>query len=147
MICFEIQAQGMTSRLKTLRDPISGLTHLTGALLGIVGLVYLLIKSANHGTARHAASFAIFGISVILLYTSSTFYHLLNISDKARVIFRKIDHSMIFVLIAGSYTPFCLISLNGPRGWIMLGVIWALVIVGLFVKLYWIHAPRRISTG
>lgn len=135
------------SRFKTLRDPVSGLTHLAGALLGVVALIYLVIKSANHGTARHIASFAVFGVSVILLYTSSAFYHLLAVSDSARVIFRKIDHSMIFVLIAGSYTPFCLIPLDGMKGWILLGVIWGLVVVGLCVKLYWLHAPRWISTG
>ncbi|MEI6789787.1 MAG: hemolysin III family protein [Myxococcaceae bacterium] len=137
----------MISRFKTLRDPVSGLTHLAGALLGIAGLIYLLIKSSNAGTARHIVSSAIFGTSVILLYTSSAFYHLLNISDEARVIFRKLDHSMIFVLIAGSYTPFCLIALHGYVGWILFGVIWGLVIVGLFVKFYWLHAPRWISTG
>ena len=137
----------MISRFKTLRDPISGLTHLAGALLGISGLIYLLIKSSNSGTARHIISSAIFGSSVILLYTSSAFYHLLNVSDEARIIFRKLDHSMIFVLIAGSYTPFCLIALHGYVGWILFGVIWGLVIVGLFVKLYWLHAPRWISTG
>ncbi|MEI6805951.1 MAG: hemolysin III family protein [Myxococcaceae bacterium] len=133
--------------MKTLRDPVSGLTHLLGALLGVVALVYLLIKSAHHGTSKHTVSFGIFGVSVILLYTSSAFYHLLNVSEQARVIFRKIDHSMIFVLIAGSYTPFCLIPLEGTQGWILLSVIWGLVFVGLGVKLFWLHAPRWISTG
>ena len=137
----------MRYQFKTLKDPVSGFTHLSGALLGVVALIYLLVKSANHGTAKHIVSFAIFGVSIILLYTSSAFYHLLNISDKARLIFRKIDHSMIFVLIAGSYTPFCLIPLNGLRGWVLLGVLWGLVLVGLYVKLYWFHAPRWISTG
>lgn len=137
----------MISRIKTLRDPVSGLTHLAGALLGVLALAYLLIKSGHHGTARHAVSFGVFGVSVILLYTSSAFYHLLNISDSARVIFRKIDHSMIFVLIAGSYTPFCLIPLEGPKGWVFLGIVWSLVVVGLGVKLCWLHAPRWISTG
>lgn len=137
----------MLSKIKMLRDPISGLTHLAGALLGMVALIYLLIKSNHHGTARHIVSFSIFGVSVILLYASSAFYHLLNISEPARVIFRKIDHSMIFVLIAGTYTPFCLVPLEGAKGWTLLGILWGLVIVGLGIKLFWLHAPRWISTG
>ena len=88
-----------------LRDPISGLTHLLGALLGAVGLAFLVRQSLTYGTARHVVAFSIFGASLVLLYLSSASYHLIPISEKARIVFRKIDHCMIFVLIAGSYTP------------------------------------------
>lgn len=132
---------------RRFRDPVSGFTHLAGAILGLIGLLYLLARSAQHGSLRHSVAFGIFGVSVVLLYTSSAFYHLLNVSDSARVVFRKIDHSMIFVLIAGSYTPFCLIPLEGSTGWILFAIVWAFVVLGLFVKLYWLHAPRWISVG
>ena len=130
-----------------LKDPISGLTHLAGALLGMLALVYLVLKAIDHGTIWHIVSFSIFGGSLILLYTSSTFYHLLDISDKARIVFRKIDHTMIFVLIAGSYTPFCLVSLHGTWGWSIFTVVWGIAVLGFFLKFYWIHAPRWLSTA
>ena len=131
---------------RKLKDPISGLTHLVGALLGVVALVYLVQRAASEGTVWHVVSYAIFGTSLILLYSSSAFYHLLDISEEAQVIFRRIDHVMIFVLIAGSYTPFCLIPLRGPWGWSLFGVVWTLAIIGVFLSIYWIHAPRWIST-
>jgi hemolysin III len=135
--------------LKTLRDPVSGLIHVAGAFLGVWALVWLITKSlqGSQDNYIHLVSFITFGVSVILLYTSSSLYHLLRISDSARIIFRKIDHSMIFVLIAGSYTPYCLIALNGTLGYAMFALVWTLVVVGLFIKIYWLHAPRLISTG
>lgn len=135
------------SFLKRMRDPISGLTHLAGALLGVFALIYLLERSAGEGTLWHVVSFSVFGASLILLYSSSAFYHLLDVSDEARLIFRRIDHVMIFVLIAGSYTPFCLVPLRGPWGWSLFAVVWGLAFVGVFLSIYWIHAPRWISTS
>jgi len=132
---------------RKLKDPISGLTHLVGALLGVVALVYLVQRAASEGSVWHVVSFAIFGTSLILLYSSSAFYHLLDVSEEAQRVFRRIDHVMIFVLIAGSYTPFCLIPLRGPWGWSLFAVVWAFAISGVFLKIHWIHAPRWISTA
>lgn len=130
-----------------IKDPISGLTHLAGALLGVWGLVFLLQRSIDSGTAMHIVAFSIFGGTLVLLYLSSALYHLLIVSERAALVLRKLDHSMIFVFIAGCYTPFCLVSLDRFWGWTLLTSVWVAAFAGLFVKLYWIHAPRWISTG
>ena len=130
-----------------LRDPFSGITHFVGALFGLIALVYLVEKSLRIGTQWHVISFAIFGVSLILLYSSSAFYHMLNVSDATRLILRRIDHSMIFILIAGTYTPFCLVPLRGPWGWSIIITVWVLTIAGILMSAFWIHAPRWLSTG
>ncbi|MGE5674504.1 MAG: PAQR family membrane homeostasis protein TrhA [Mycobacterium leprae] len=129
------------------KDPVSALTHAVGALLSIAGLVGLLYVAVHAGTVWHVVSFAIFGASLILLYTASATYHWLNLSERVDLALRKVDHIMIFVLIAGSYTPFCLIALRGAWGWSIFGVIWGLTIGGLFMKLFWMQAPRWLYTG
>lgn len=129
----------MASKLK---EPINGLTHLIGALFSIVGLVLLVYFAAIKGTVWHVVSFSIFGASLILLYTSSTLYHLLPLSERGVRVFRRIDHIMIFILIAGTYTPVCLVSLRGGWGWSLFGVIWGLTVVGIVLKMFWLQAPR-----
>lgn len=130
-----------------LREPVSGLTHLFGAFASIVGLVVLVIYSVTMKSPWHIVTFAVFGISLILLYTASSIYHLVSTSEKAITVLRRIDHSMIYVLIAGSYTPICLIALRGAWGWSIFGAIWGLTIVGILVKNFWFNAPRWISTA
>ena len=130
-----------------VKDPISGLTHCIGACLAIVGLVLLVCKASLAGTAWHIVSFSIFGAGMIFLYTASTLYHWLPLSDKGTLLFRKIDHMMIFVLIAATYTPVCLIPLRGGWGWSIFGLIWGLAIAGIFIKFFWIKAPRWLSTS
>lgn len=132
--------------IKKLRDPFSGLTHLAGALLSIVGLVLLVLKAVNYGDIRHVVSFSIFGASLILLYTASALYHLLPLSPKGILFLRRIDHMMIFVLIAGTYTPVCLIPLQGGWGYSLLVGVWLLAVVGMVLKIFWMGAPRWIST-
>ena len=100
-----------------VRDLVSGLTHCIGAVLSLAGLVVLIVFSALYGTTYHVVSFTIFGASLFLLYLFSTLYHWLNISEKGIKIFRKFDHIMIYILIAASYTPVCLVPLRGPWGW------------------------------
>ncbi len=134
----------MVSRLK---DPASALTHLVGALLSVAGLAVLLYKAITQGTTWHLVSFAIFGVSLILLYSASTVYHSLRVSPQATLRLRKLDHMMIFMLIAGTYTPFCLVPLRGPWGWSLLGAIWGCATVGMGVKLFWMGAPRWLSTA
>jgi hemolysin III len=109
-----------------VRDLVSGLTHCVGAALSLVGLVLLIVFSAIYGTAYHVVSFTIFGVGLFLLYLFSTLYHWLNISEKGITVFRKFDHIMIYILIAASYTPICLVPLRGPWGWSLFGIIWGL---------------------
>lgn len=128
------------------RDPISALTHLVGALLSVAGLILLVYRGATTGTAWHVVSFSIFGASLILLYTASTLYHWLQVSEEARRVLRRIDHMMIFVLIAGTYTPILLVPLRGAWGWSLFGVIWGLALAGLVLKIFWLEAPRWLNT-
>ena len=133
--------------VKSFRDPISGLTHFIGIILSIIGTIVLLTRSSEPFTVYHAASFFIFGFSMILLYTISTLYHWLPLSEKNLIIVRKIDHIMIFVFIAASYTPVCLITLRESWGWVIFGIVWGLTIAGFFLKLFWINAPRFLYTS
>ncbi|HYE11816.1 MAG TPA: hemolysin III family protein [Patescibacteria group bacterium] len=129
-----------------MREPVSGLTHLLGAVLSAVGLVFMIYYAVAEGTVWHIVSFSIFGSSLILLYTASTLYHLLCISDKGVKVLRKIDHMMIYVLIAGTYTPLCLIPLRGGWGYSLLITIWGIAITGIIMKLLWFDAPRWLYT-
>ncbi len=124
---------------------ISGLTHLAGAILSVVALGLLLHMGITNGGAAHIVGFSIFGASLILLYVASTVYHLIPIPSKLKQIFRRIDHAMIFVLIAGTYTPICLVPLWGAWGWTLLAVIWSLAITGVIVKALWIKIPGWLS--
>lgn len=133
--------------LSKLKEPVSGLTHLIGALLSVVALVVLIAKAHGYGTPLHLAAFSVFGSSLVLLYTASSLYHLLPLSEKGSRMLRRIDHTMIFVLIAGTYTPICLIALKGVWGWSLLGGVWFLAAAGVVMKLLWLHAPRWLSTA
>ncbi|MDK2564304.1 hemolysin III family protein [Romboutsia sedimentorum] len=130
-----------------LREPINGFTHLAGAVLSFIGLLALVIKTTlnDHSTISLTAVI-IFGLSMILLYAASATYHLVVSSDKVISFLRRLDHAMIFVLIAGSYTPFCLIALNGATGWILFGIIFMAAVAGVCFKLIWFNCPRWIST-
>ncbi|MCL4514674.1 MAG: hemolysin III family protein [Firmicutes bacterium] len=129
-----------------LKDPVSGLTHLFGAFLSVAGLVVLWYFAATRGTPWHIVAFAIFGASLILLYTASAIYHLLPLSDRGSLILRKIDHMMIYILIAGTYTPICLIALRGAWGWSLFGAIWGLAVGGVALNSFWLRSPRWLST-
>jgi hemolysin III len=130
-----------------LRDPLAGFTHLLGALGGVVALVLLLVRAAHQGTAWHLTSFAVFGAGMILLYTASTLYHWLPYGERRTARLRKLDHVMIFVMIAGTYTPICLVPLRGVWGWSIFGVVWGMALAGGVFKLFWMGAPRLLSTG
>ncbi|WP_026907055.1 PAQR family membrane homeostasis protein TrhA [Paucisalibacillus globulus] len=131
-----------------IREPINGFTHLFGALLSFVGLLALVIKaSMDSGSPLVITAVIIFGISLILLYSASATYHMVVAKDHIIAFLRKIDHSMIFVLIAGTYTPICLISLGGATGWTLFFVINGLAILGVLYKLIWFKAPRWLSTA
>ena len=126
---------------------MSALTHLAGALLAVVGTGVLVRRALVYGSVWHVVSYAIFGVSLVALYAASTTYHWLRVSERATKVLRRIDHMMIYVLIAGSYTPFSLVPLRGPWGWSLLGTIWGLAIFGLLVTIWWMDAPRWLSTA
>lgn len=109
-------------------------SHGLGILFSLAGLILLLMHAHQGGDRWHRLGYVIFGVSLLLLYTSSTLYHSRR-SEKAKRNFRKLDHSAIYVLIAGTYTPFLLTTLRGPIGWLMFGIIWIFAITGIFLKL------------
>lgn len=128
-----------------LREPVNGLTHLFGVIMSVIGLVFLVYYAATTATVWHVVAFSIYGASLILLYTASTLYHLLPLSEKGIKILRKIDHMMIYVLIAGTYTPICLIPLRGIWGYSFLIGIWTIAVVGIVLKFVWHSEPRWLS--
>lgn len=131
-----------------IKDPVSGFSHLLGAIASIVGLVFLIIMPAFHSNEKgwDIVTFTIFGVGLILLYTFSSLYHLLNVGEKATRVLRKFDHIMIYVLIAATYTPVCLGPLRGPWGWSIFGVVWGFAIIGIVLTAAWINAPRWLTT-
>ncbi len=129
------------------REPLNGYSHLIGAVLALVGSFFLIWQSVRTASTWHVVSFSIFGSTLILLYTASVLYHSLPLSEKGKEIFRRIDHIMIFFLIAGTYTPICLVNLRGPWGWSLFGVIWGLAVSGFMLKVFWFSAPRALSTA
>ena len=119
------------NKTQHLKDPGSAITHFIGMLMAICGAIPLLIKAAHEPGRVSLISLAVYAISLILLYAASTTYHTFDISAKVNTILKKIDHMMIFILIAGSYTPICLITLKGRTGLILLSIVWGIAIVGI----------------
>ena len=138
---------GMLSLMAKFKDPVSGLTHLGGAILSIVGLVVLVRYAVRFATIKHIIAFAIFGAALILLYSSSAIYHLLRVPERINTLLRRIDHMMIYVLIAGTYTPICVIGLTGAWKLSMLIAVWVLATAGIIMTVVWFGAPRWLSTG
>lgn len=131
-----------------IREPINGLTHLAGAILSFAGLLAMVIKaSLTTPTPLAITAVIIFGISMILLYSASATYHMVIARDTVIAFLRRLDHSMIFVLIAGTYTPFCFISLHGKTGAILFSIISGVALSGVVFKMVWFNCPRWISTA
>ena len=129
-----------------IKDPGSAITHFIGMLMAIFAAVPLLIKAAHEPSRIYVISIAIYAISLILLYAASTTYHTFNKSEKINTILKKIDHMMISVLIAGSYTPICLLVLKGKTGIILLSIVWGIAIVGILIKAFWVYCPKWVSS-
>ena len=108
-------------------------THLVGAVMSVVGATVLIVMASLVGDPWKIVSAAVFGASLILLYSASTLYH--SLRGRAKNILRKLDHLSIYLLIAGTYTPFCLVTLRGPWGWSLLGVVWALAVAGMLQEI------------
>ncbi|MDW5298673.1 MAG: hemolysin III family protein [Sedimentibacter sp.] len=129
------------------KELTSALTHLGGAVFGIIGTFFLLSHAKNSNNTMTAVAYLIFGLSMILLYSASTIYHFIDKSKaKAKLIMRKLDHIMIFVLIAGTYTPICLLVLDKTTGYRLLTLVWTITIIGALIKLFWIKAPNWVSS-
>jgi hemolysin III len=121
------------------------LTHGIGAAFSIAGLVLMVVFSARHGDVWKVVSSAIFGTTLVLLYLSSTLYHSVR-AERRRILLRKIDHAAIFLLIAGTYTPFVLVTLRGPWGWSLFGVVWGLAVAGVALKFWFAGRFKLMST-
>lgn len=130
----------------TIREPGSALTHFIAMLLAAFAAAPLLTKAALYAGRESIIALSIFCVSMILLYGASATYHSLNLSGRPLRIFRKIDHMMIFILIAGSYTPICLTVLGGKLGYTLLAVIWGLALFGMILKACWITCPKWFSS-
>ena len=130
----------------TIREPGSAITHFIAMMLTVFAAAPLLVKSALSDTANMLPAMTIFILSMVLLYGASATYHSLNIGGRALRIFRKVDHMMIFVLIAGSYTPVCLIVLGGRMGYTLFAVVWGIAIAGMLLKACWVTCPKWFSS-
>ena len=138
----------MSHYLQHARDPISSYTHFIGALLSVLGTGVLVAASISRQVGwMTGLSAAVFGLSLVALYATSATYHFVHGTDRVILRLRKLDHSMIYVLIAGSYTPMLLNLLQPPKSYLFTAVIWLCAVVGIAVKLFWFSAPRWFSTA
>lgn len=130
----------------TIREPGSAITHLIGVILSVLATTPLLVKVAVQDDHTAFIAMAVFMCSMVALYSASTIYHSVTVRDRILRVFRKLDHMMIFVLIAGSYTPICLIVLGGKSGYTLLAVVWGIALVGMTIKACWITCPKWFSS-
>lgn len=128
-----------------LREPVSGLTHLGGAIAALVGQIVLLVL--GWPGIEKFVSVLVYGLSLVGLFSASAAYHLVNAGPKVTAILRKLDHSAIYLLIAGTYTPFCINTFSGFYRWGLLAIVWGIAIAGIVVKLFYMGAPRWLSAG
>jgi len=126
-------------------ENLNVISHAIGLVLSIIALILLVIYSSKYGSAKHIISFSIYGVSLIVLYAASTFYHNSKTS-KLRQRLNIIDHASIYVLIAGTYTPFTMVILEGWVGWTIFGISWGLAFTGIILKLFYTGKYDRIST-
>ncbi len=136
-----------TNITQHIKDPGSAITHFIGMLMAIFAAVPLLIKAAREPSRIYLISIAIYAASLILLYAASTTYHTFNRSERVNTVLKKIDHMMISVLIAGSYTPICLLVLKGTLGITLLAIVWSFAIAGILIKAFWVYCPRWVSSA
>lgn len=131
--------------ISKFRDPVSGLIHFVSAVLALAGLVILLILT--RGEVLKQLSMAVYGVSLVTLFSASASYHLAKPADSVLLKLRKFDHSAIYVLIAGTYTPICINFFTGWLRWGFLALIWGIALAGVIVKLFVINAPRWVTAG
>ena len=131
--------------IRKFREPVNGFTHLGGAIASAGGLVALLIIGWQ--SIEKIVSLFVYGLSLISLFAASATYHLADVRPKIQETLRKVDHSAIYLLIAGTYTPFCINAFTGFWRWGMLSIIWSLAFIGILVKVFTVNAPRWLSAG
>jgi hemolysin III len=132
--------------IKNLREPMNGFTHFIGIIFAVIATILMLDISLNPYKPYHFFSFSVFGFGMIMLYTTSTLYHWLKLSDAGIMKLRRADHIMIFIYIAATYTPVCIVALKGTLGWSLLIAVWFVALVGVIIKIFWMNAPRWLST-
>lgn len=138
----------MPNLFQKARDPMSSYTHFIGACFSIFGTLFLIVCTLNkHANLTTLISAAIFGISLIALYSASSIYHYVQGSDKLLLHLRKLDHAMIYVLIAGTYTPIALHFMTKQKGIIFTAAIWSVAVLGILIKVCWLNAPRALYTS
>lgn len=130
----------------TIREPGSAITHFIAMMMAVFASIPLLVKTALSSGNSNVHAMAIFMGSMILLYAASATYHSVNLTGKELKVFKRIDHMMIFVLIAGSYTPVCLIILGGKIGYSLLALVWGIAIIGMVIKAFWVTCPKWFSS-
>ena len=135
----------MNQQRMNIEELVNSLTHGTGALLSAVGLVVLVVLACLHGTVLHIVSCSIYGATLVLLYTASTLYHSVR-SPRLKHAFKIIDHSCIYLLIAGTYTPFTLVTLQGNWGWTLFGLIWVLAAAGIVFQVFFVYRFKILAT-
>lgn len=129
-----------------IKDPGSAITHFIGMLMALFAALPLILKALSAPDFIHAACLTVFIVSMILLYGASTVYHTFDLSEKINRRLKKMDHCMIFVLIAGSYTPICVIVLHGMTGYLLLALVWSIAFLGIIFKLCWVTCPKWLSS-
>ncbi len=135
----------MSNAIKKLKDPGSAITHFIGMMMAVFATVPLIIRALSGGTDV-TLSCLVFMVSMILLYGASTMYHSFDMGERKNKILKKFDHAMIFVLIAGSYTPVCLLVIGGKTGIVLLSLVWTVGILGIIFKLCWVTCPKWLSS-
>lgn len=132
--------------IKYVKDPGSAITHFIGMVMAIGASIPLLIKASRQIDPLYLISMSVYALSLILLYAASTTYHTFDRSERINTILKKIDHMMISVLIAGSYTPICLLVLNKKTGIILLSIVWGIALIGILIKAFWVYCPKWVSS-
>ena len=130
----------------SIKDPGSAITHFVAMVGAVAAATPLLLKASREPGPLHIAALSVFMCSMILLYAASTIYHTLDISPKVNKLLRKLDHMMIFILIAGTYTPVCMVVLGDKTGWDLLALVWGIAIAGILIKAFWITCPKWFSS-
>lgn len=132
--------------MKHLKDPGSAITHFIGMMMALFAALPLMLRAFHNPDRIHILSLLVFIVSMVLLYAASTLYHSLNLSEKMNRILKKTDHMMIFVLIAGTYTPICLNVLDKETGIPLLGLVWLIAAVGIIIKAFFVYCPKWFSS-
>ena len=136
----------MNKKNRHIKDPGSAITHFIGMLMAIFAAIPLLIQAAKEPDSVYLISLTVYAVSMVLLYAASTTYHTFDISKKVNTVLKKIDHMMIFVFIAGSYTPICLLVLKRNVGIPLLILVWGIAIIGILLKAFWVYCPKWVSS-